>query len=253
MAEDLTEDRRTAVVTGASSGIGAATARSLARQGFHVVAAARRMDRLTALADEIGGTAVELDVTAQDSVDALAARLERCDVLVNNAGGALGVDRIDAADPQRWDWMFQVNVLGVVRVTKALLPLLTSSGAGTVVTVTSTAGTCVYDGGGGYTAAKHGAHALMGTLRLELCGTPVRVIEVLPGMVRTEEFSLNRLAGDQARADAVYAGVAAPLTAEDVAEAITWTVTRPQHVNVDQLVLRPVAQASNYKIARSPS
>lgn len=208
------------------------------------------MDRLTELADEINGEAVSLDVTDVQSVQALADSLERVDVLVNNAGGALGVDHVAQAKDDDWQTMLDVNVLGVMRVTRALLPALEASGAGTIVTVTSTAGTGVYEGGGGYTAAKHAAHAIVGTLRLELCGKPVRVIEILPGMVQTEEFSLNRLGGDRAKADAVYAGVDAPLIAEDVADAITWTVTRPQHVNVDQLVLRPVAQAANYKVAR---
>lgn len=244
-------ESRVAVVTGASSGIGAATARSLAALGYRVVCAARRIDRLQALAGEIGGVAVELDVTSADSVAALAAGLDRVDVLVNNAGGALGVDPIATAQDADWESMYATNVLGVMRVTRALLPAVERSGAGTIVTVTSTAGIGVYEGGGGYTAAKHAAHALMGTLRLELCGKPIRVVEVLPGMVHTEEFSLNRLGGDQQRADAVYAGVEQPLTAEDVAGAIGWAVSLPQHVNVDQLVLRPVAQASNYKIARS--
>ena len=242
--------KRVAVVTGASSGIGAATARSLSHQGFHVVCAARRMDRLTELADEIGGEAVELDVTSTASVQALADRFDRVDVLVNNAGGALGVDPVAQARDDDWEQMLAVNVLGVMRVTRALLPALEASGNGTIVTVTSTAGTAVYEGGGGYTAAKHAAHAIVGTLRLELCGKPVRVIEVLPGMVQTEEFSLNRLGGDRQKADAVYAGVDQPLMAEDVADAIAWTVSRPPHVNIDQLVIRPIAQASNYKVAR---
>lgn len=244
-------ENKVAVVTGASSGIGAATARSLAAAGFEVVCAARRLDRLRALAEEIGGTAVQLDVTSNASVDALVAGLSRVDVLVNNAGGALGVDPIARAKDDDWQAMYATNVLGVMRMTRALLPALEASRAGTLVTVTSTAGTGVYEGGGGYTAAKHAAHAVMGTLRLELVGKPIRVVEILPGMVHTEEFSLNRLGGDQDRADAVYAGVDQPLLAEDVADAITWTVTRPQHVNIDQLVLRPLAQASNYKIARS--
>lgn len=245
-------ETKTAVVTGASSGIGAATARALAERGFRVICAARRLQRLRPLAREIGGEAVELDVTSPDSVAALAADLQRVDVLVNNAGGALGVDPIAAAKDDQWQTMYDTNVLGVMRVTRALLPALEASGAGTIVTVTSTAGVGVYEGGGGYTAAKHAAHALVGTLRLELCGKPIRVVEVLPGMVHTEEFSLNRLGGDQSRADAVYAGVDKPLLASDVADAIAWTISVPQHVNVDQLVLRPIAQASSYRIARSP-
>ncbi|MFV0534649.1 MAG: SDR family NAD(P)-dependent oxidoreductase [Cumulibacter sp.] len=246
-----TTESKIAVVTGASSGIGAATARALAALGYQVVCAARRMDRLTALAGEIGGVARELDVTSPESIAKFAASLDRVDVLVNNAGGALGVDPIARARDDDWESMYATNVLGVMRVTRALLPALEASGAGTIVTVTSTAGTGVYEGGGGYTAAKHAAHALMGTLRLELNGTPIRVVEVLPGMVHTEEFSLNRLRGDQQKADAVYAGVEQPLVAEDVADAIAYTVGVPQHVNIDQLVIRPIAQASNYKVARS--
>jgi NADP-dependent 3-hydroxy acid dehydrogenase YdfG len=244
-------ETRVAVVTGASSGIGAATARALAALGFHVVCAARRLARLQTLADDIGGTAVELDVTCTESVEALAASLPRVDVLVNNAGCALGVDPVATAKDADWENMYATNVLGVMRVTRALLPALEASSAGTIVTVTSTAGIGVYEGGGGYTAAKHAAHAVVGTLRLELVGKPIRVVEVLPGMVHTEEFSLNRLGGDQERADAVYAGVDQPLLAEDVAAAIAWTVSVPQHVNVDQLVLRPVAQAASHKVARS--
>ena len=243
-------ETKVAVVTGASGGIGAATARSLAALGFQVVCAARRLERLQSLADEIGGIAVELDVTSPESVAALAASLDQVDVLVNNAGGALGVDPVASAKDDDWETMYATNVLGVMRVTRALLPALEASGAGTIVTVTSTAGIGVYEGGGGYTAAKHAAHAVVGTLRLELCGKPIRVVEILPGMVHTAEFSLNRLGGDQDRADAVYAGVDEPLLAEDVANAIAWTISVPQHVNVDQLVLRPIAQAANHKIAR---
>src|SRR5262249_39104571 len=200
-------DRPVAVVTGASSGIGAATARRLAGSGFQVVAAARRTGRIQELAAEIGGTAVPLDVTDQASVDALAAAVPDCRVLVNNAGGALGMDPIERADPADWQWMFDVNVLGVLRVTRALLPALEASGAGHVVLVGSPAGRIVYEGGGGYTAAKHAAAALRETLRLELAGRPVRVSEIAPGMVATEEFSVKRFRGDAERAAAVYAGV----------------------------------------------
>ncbi|MBM9504916.1 SDR family NAD(P)-dependent oxidoreductase [Actinacidiphila acididurans] len=246
---------RTAVVTGASSGIGAATARMLAAAGFHVVLTARRVDRLDALAKELGAegrgvTVHALDVTDRAAVDAFAESLDRCDVLVNNAGGAIGTDPVATADPAEWRSMFEVNVLGVLNVTQALLPALTASGDGTVVIVSSTAGLATYEGGGGYVAAKHGAHVIAETLRLELSGRPVRIIEVAPGMVRTDEFSLNRFHGDSDRAAAVYSGVAEPLTAEDVADTITWAVTRPSHVNVDLLVLRPRAQASNYKVHR---
>ncbi|GAB1694659.1 SDR family oxidoreductase [Krasilnikovia sp. M28-CT-15] len=244
-----------AVVTGASSGIGAATARRLAAEGFHVVAAARRADRLDALAAEIGAdaTAVACDVTADDSVAALAAAVRALGapvtLLVNNAGGARGADPVEAGTVADWQWMYDVNVLGTLRVTQALLPDLEASGAGTVVTVGSTAAFTVYEGGAGYTAAKHAETALVGTLRLELAGRPVRVIEIDPGMVRTEEFALNRL-GDRTKADAVYAGVKEPLVADDIADCVAWVATRPHHVNVDRLVVRPIAQAAQHKVVR---
>jgi NADP-dependent 3-hydroxy acid dehydrogenase YdfG len=244
-------EKAIAVVTGASSGIGAASARRLAASGYHVVAAARRTERIEALAAQIGGTAVPLDVTDQASVDALAAAVPVCSVLVNNAGGAYGLDPIEKADPDDWQRMFEVNVLGVLRVTKALLPALEASGAGHMVLLGSTAGHIVYEGGAGYTAAKHGAAALRETLRLELAGRPVRVTEIAPGMVATEEFSLNRFGGDADRAAAVYAGVAAPLTADDVADCVDWVVTRPPHVNVDYLEVRPLAQAAQHKVVRN--
>ncbi|WP_432248381.1 SDR family NAD(P)-dependent oxidoreductase [Streptomyces sanyensis] len=244
-----------AVVTGASSGIGAATARALAAAGHHVVLTARRKDRIEALAAELAGaghqaTALALDVTDRAAVDAFAASLDRCDVLVNNAGGALGADPVASADPEDWRRMYEVNVIGTLHLTQALLPALTASGDGTVVVLSSTAGLATYEGGGGYVAAKHGAHVLAETLRLEIVGTPVRVVEIAPGMVRTEEFATTRFRGDTEKAEAVYAGVAAPLTAEDVADTICWAVTRPSHVNIDLLVVRPRAQASNTKVHR---
>lgn len=247
---------RTAVITGASSGIGAATARQLAAAGYRVVLTARRTDRIQTLAAELTGQGHEavtypLDVTDRSAVDAFAAALERVDVLVNNAGGALGTETVAEGDPADWRAMYEVNVLGVLHITQALLPALTASGDGTVVVLSSTAGLTPYEGGGGYVAAKHGAHALAGTLRLELCGEPVRVIEVAPGMVRTEGFALTRFRGDQDKAAAVYEGVAEPLTAEDVADTVTWAVTRPSHVNVDLLVVRPRAQAANHKVHRT--
>jgi len=247
--------KKIAVVTGASSGIGAATARRLAAEGFHVVAAARRADRLDRLVAEIGpdATAVTCDVTSAESVAGLAAAVLELGapvaLLVNNAGGARGMDPVETGSVDDWQWMYDVNVLGTLRVTKALLPALEASGAGTVVTVGSTAAFTVYEGGSGYTAAKHAQNALVGTLRLELAGRPVRVIEIDPGMVRTDEFSLNRL-GDPAKADAIYAGVREPLVADDIADCIAWTATRPQHVNVDRLVVRPIAQAAQHKVAR---
>ena len=243
--------RGTAVVTGASSGIGEATARRLAEEGFEVVCAARRQERLESLAREIKGRAIVLDVTSPDSVAHLAQAVSDCAVLVNVAGGAIGVDPVAEADPDDWQTMYDVNVLGVLRVTQALLPKLVASGAGDVVVVGSTAGRIVYEGGAGYTAAKHAVAALTETLRLELCGQPVRVIEIAPGMVRTDEFGLVRFRGDADRAAKVYEGVEKPLTAEDVADCIAWCVTRPHHVNVDLMVVRPLAQAAQHKVHRT--
>ncbi len=240
---------RTAVVTGASSGIGAATAARLAEEGFDVVLAARRLDRLTSLADSIGGRALQLDVTDPASVDAFVGALDRVDVLVNNAGGAFDANPVADADLDSWARTYELNVLGTVRLTKALLPALRASGAGDVVFMSSTAGLTSYEGGASYTAAKHGVHTLAETLRLELVGEPVRVIEIAPGMVRTEEFTLNRVQ-DRERAEAVYRGVREPLVAEDVADCIAWTLTRPHHVNVDLLVVRPRAQAAQHKVHR---
>ncbi len=243
--------RGTAVVTGASSGIGAATARRLAADGFDVVCAARRLERLIPLATEIGGRAVALDVTAPDSVADLASSVVECSLLVNVAGGAIGLEPIAKADPADWQRMYEVNVIGALRMTQALLPALTRSGAGHVIVIGSTAGRIVYEGGGGYTAAKHAAAALTETLRLELCGQPVRVTEIAPGMVRTEEFSLVRFRGDAERASKVYEGVEEPLTADDVADCVAWCATRPPHVNVDLLVVKPLAQAAQHKVHRT--
>ncbi|MCW2856647.1 MAG: family NAD(P)-dependent oxidoreductase [Marmoricola sp.] len=243
---------RTAVVTGASSGIGEATARALAGAGFRVICAARRSDRIERLASKIGGVAVTCDVTSEASVADLAAAVgERLDVLVNNAGGAYGADQVATADIGAWQRMFEVNVLGVVRVTKALLPALRASGSGLVVNIGSTAGRVAYAGGGGYTAAKHGLHAVSQTLRLELNGEPLRITEIAPGMVHTDEFALVRF-GDAARAEAVYADVDSPLVAHDVAEAVRWVASLPRHVNIDELVMRPVAQAAQHQLHRGP-
>jgi NADP-dependent 3-hydroxy acid dehydrogenase YdfG len=252
--------QKVAVVTGASSGIGAATARRLVGEGLHVVAAARRADRLDALVRETGNaTAVECDITDDASVAHLAevvaevvARLDGAlTLLVNNAGGAKGLDPVASASVDDWQWMYDVNVLGTLRVTKALLPALEASGRGTIVTIGSTAAFTVYEGGGGYTAAKHAQTALVGSLRLEIVGKPVRVVEIDPGMVRTDEFSLNRF-GDPEKADAVYAGVKEPLVADDIADCVAWCATRPHHVNVDRLVIRPLAQAAQHKVHREP-
>jgi NADP-dependent 3-hydroxy acid dehydrogenase YdfG len=245
-----------AVVTGASSGIGAATARRLATEGFHVVAAARRADRLAELVKEIGpaATAVECDVTSDDSVAGLVERTLALGgpvtLLVNNAGGAIGLDPVATGSVEDWQWMYDVNVLGTLRVTQALIPALEASGHGTIVTMGSTAAFIVYEGGGGYSAAKHAQNALVGTLRLELSGKPIRVMEIDPGMVRTDEFSLKRFGGDQARADAIYEGVKEPLTADDIADCIAFMATRAHHVNIDRLVIRPIAQAAQHKVHR---
>jgi NADP-dependent 3-hydroxy acid dehydrogenase YdfG len=247
--------QRTAVVTGASSGIGAATGVKLAQAGYRVVLAARRADRIKALAEQINGRggqaeAWPLDVTDRAAVDALAGSLDRCEVLVAVAGGAIGMETVEESAAADWLAMYEVNVLGTLHVTQALLPKLVASGDGTIVVLSSTAGFVAYEGGGGYVAAKHAEHGLAATLRLELCGKPVRVIEIAPGMVKTDEFSLNRFRGDAARAEAVYAGVAEPLTADDIADAIAWTVTRPSHVNIDLMIMRPRAQAAQHKVHR---
>ncbi|HEY5246896.1 MAG TPA: SDR family NAD(P)-dependent oxidoreductase [Dermatophilaceae bacterium] len=242
--------RPLAVVTGASGGIGAATARRLAAEGFEVVCAARRGDRVAALASEIGGRAVVCDVTVADDVSALAVAIgRRCDLLVNNAGGAHGADPVSGADLDQWRTMYEVNVLGLVAVTKALLPALVAS-QGQIVVMGSTAGQVAYEGGGGYVAAKFAVRSVVDTLRLELWDQPVRVCEIAPGMVRSEGFALTRFDGDQARADAVYAGVAEPLTSEDIADCVAWVATRPPHVNIDRMTVRPRAQAANHKVHR---
>jgi NADP-dependent 3-hydroxy acid dehydrogenase YdfG len=245
---------RTAVVTGASSGIGAATARMLGNAGYHVFCAARRADRVEALAEEIGGTAVRCDVTEAESVAGLATAVgDTLHLLVNNAGAAFGSAPVAEADSDDWRQMFEVNVIGLMQVTRALLPALIASGDGVIVNVGSTAGRIAYEGGAGYTAAKHGTQVVTETLRLELFDQPVRVCEIAPGMVRTDEFALVRFGGDREKAEAVYAGVPDPLTAEDVADAITWMATRPSHVNVDELVIRPRRQAAQHKVHREPA
>jgi len=241
-------EKRVAVVTGASSGIGEATSRTLAAQGFHVVAVARREDRVNALAREIGGTAVVADVTDDAAVNALAGAVDRVDVLINNAGGARGLEFVADADLEHWRWMWETNVLGTLRVTRALLPRLVESGDGLIVTVTSIAALETYDGGAGYTAAKHAQGALHRTLRGELLGKPVRLTEIAPGAVETE-FSLVRFDGDEQRADAVYAGIT-PLVATDVAEVIGFVASRPAHVDLDLVVIRPRDQAAGGRFNR---
>lgn len=239
---------RVAVVTGASSGIGEATARTLAAQGFHVVVVARRADRLHRLAEEIDGTAIAADVTDDTAVHELASQLTRVDVLINNAGGAKGLAPVADADLDDWRWMWETNVMGTLRVTKALLPKLVESGDGLIVTVTSIAALDVYDGGAGYTAAKHAQGALHRTLRGELLGLPVRLTEIAPGAVETE-FSLVRFDGDAQRAENVYAGIT-PLSAADVAEVIGFVASRPPHVNLDRIMIRPRDQASATRFNR---
>jgi NADP-dependent 3-hydroxy acid dehydrogenase YdfG len=235
-------EQRTAVVTGASSGIGEATARALAKAGFEVVAAARRVERCEKLAAEIGGRAVKLDVTDPESVAALAEAVPDAAVLINNAGGALGLEPVAEAEEEKWRTMYESNVMGVMRVTKALLPALERSGDGFVVVVGSVAGVEVYPGGAGYTAAKHAARAVTETLRIELLGKPIRVSEVAPGLVETE-FSVVRFAGDEGRAAQVYEGLK-PLSGDDVADMIAYVVTRPPHVDVDYVSIKPTDQAT---------
>jgi NADP-dependent 3-hydroxy acid dehydrogenase YdfG len=244
----VSEPRPTAVVTGASSGIGAATARALAAAGFHVVLGARRVQRCQEIADEIDGTALALDVLDPGSVAAFADAVPAARVLVNNAGGAKGLDPLQAADEEQWRWMWEVNVLGTLRMTKAFLPKLIESGDGVLVTVTSIAALEVYDNGSGYTSAKHAQSAVHRTLRGEHLGQPVRFVEVAPGMVDTE-FSLVRFGGDEQRADRVYAGLT-PLTALDVARVITFAVTGPEHVNLDLIVVKPRDQHSAMRAHR---
>lgn len=244
--------RPVAVVTGASSGIGRATAVRLAADGFDVVAAARRRDRLDELAAEVEHVrAVTLDVTDPESVAALAAGLDDVALVICNAGGAFGMAEVATGDLADWQRMYDVNVLGTARTVQALLPALTAGDGGHIVVVGSIAGHGVYERGAGYTAAKHAEAAVTETLRLELNGTPVRVSEIAPGMVRTDEFSLVRFGGDHAAADKVYEGVEHPLVAEDVADAIAWVATRPAHVNVDLLVVKPLAQAASHKVHRT--
>ena len=241
-------DRRTAVVTGASAGIGAATARLLAGDGWHVVLGARRLERIQALAEELDGTAIALDVTDAGSVSSFVDAVEACHVLVNNAGGALGVEPLAEAVDEKWTAMFETNVLGLMRMTRGLLPRLVGSGDGHIVNVTSIAGVQGYPGGSGYNAAKFGAHGVTESLRHELLGEPVRVTEILPGMVETE-FSVVRFDGDADRAAQVYAGLQ-PLTADDVAECIRWAASLPSHVNVDSIVVKPRAQADAFRTHR---
>jgi hypothetical protein len=245
----MTTTNRTAVITGASSGIGAAAVRRLRDEGFDVIAGARRLERLRAVTEPLGATALALDVRDRASVEAFAARVSRCDVLVNNAGGALGLATIAQADDEHWRTMWETNVFGLMLVTRALLPKLEASGNGYIVNIGSIAGIETYPNGAGYTTVKHAVRAISHTLRLELLGKPVHVTEIDPGLVETE-FSIVRFAGDTERAAKVYEGMT-PLTADDIADCIAWSVTRPKHVNIDEMVVRPIAQATATQVARN--
>jgi NADP-dependent 3-hydroxy acid dehydrogenase YdfG len=251
--------KRRVVVTGASSGIGAATARLFSAHGWDVIAVARREDRLRALAAETGVDVFVADLTKQADVDALRDHVASGGALhglVNNAGGAFGLSSVEHSDPDDWQRMFDINVLGTKRVISALLPLLrvgaADGGSADVMTVTSIAGHVAYEGGSGYNAAKFAEHAMVAVLRLELNGEPIRVLEIAPGMVKTDEFSLTRFGGDQARADAVYDNVPEPLTAEDIADTIVHTMELPAHINLDLITIKPVAQAAPHKLTRGP-
>jgi NADP-dependent 3-hydroxy acid dehydrogenase YdfG len=242
-----------AVVTGASSGIGAATALLLAQNGFHVVAVARRVDRLAALAAKNASIeTMPIDVTSERDIEVLTKHLQdrSVEVLVCNAGGAFDFDTVVDSDPELWKKSYDVNVVGSVRCIKGLVPIMSKHGKGHVVIITSTAGQIAYENGGSYVAAKHGEVALARTLRLELSGQPIRVTEIAPGMVKTDEFALTRFSGDSEKAAKIYAGVAKPLTDNDVAEAIRWSVMLPDHFNIDSMTIRPVAQAAQHKVHR---
>lgn len=244
----MADERRVAVVTGASSGIGAACVGRLTEAGFDVVAGARRLDRLIEVCEHSGARPIQLDVTDRASVEAFAAEVPECHVLVNNAGGAHGLEPLEEADDENWRTMWETNVLGLMYMTRALLPKLEASGAGHIVNIGSIASFETYVGGAGYTSAKHGMRAVTRTLRLELLGKPVRITEVDPGLVETE-FSIVRL-GSEERAKKVYEGMT-PLTGDDVADCVAWAVTRPWHVNIDEMVVRPVAQATATQVARN--
>ncbi|MBD7994365.1 SDR family oxidoreductase [Arthrobacter sp. Sa2CUA1] len=244
--------KKRVVVTGASSGIGAAAVRALKKSGWDVVAVARREDRLRELAEETGAETITCDITDKASVDAMAQKVLAgggVDALVNNAGGAFGMDSVGRGNPEDWTRMYNVNVLGTLYVTQAFLPSLRENGHGSILMLTSTAALAAYEGGAGYCAAKAGEEAMTQALRLEEAENNVRVIEILPGMVKTEEFAVNRL-GDGAAAAKIYAGVEKPLTAEDVADVMAYALNAPHHVNLDQVVIRPVAQAAQHKVIR---
>ena len=245
------------VVTGASSGIGEATARRFASHGWQVVAVARREERLAALAADTGVDTFVADITVQADVDALASYLRELGpihALINNAGGALGLASVEDSDPDDWTRMFDVNVVGTKRVTSALLPLLrdgvTEGATASILMITSIAASVPYEGGSGYNAAKFAQHAMTAVLRLELAGEPIRVIEVAPGLVKTDEFALNRFGGDAAKAGSIYDNVPYPLYAEDIAETIVHSIELPPFVNIDLVTVKPVAQAAPHKMIK---
>ena len=245
---------KVALVTGASSGIGAATVKALVADGYTVIATARRKDRLEGLALEISGVTIfPADLTIASEVDALANYCEdkNVELLVNCAGGAFDAATVLDGDPQVWAKTYEVNVIATLRVTQAITPQMIKHGKGHIVIVSSTAGHRAYENGGSYVAAKFAERSLAHTLRLELNGTPIRITEIAPGMVKTDEFAFNRFSGDAVKAAKVYEGVDAPLTAEDVAESIRWSASLPEHFNVDSMVIRPVAQAANHKVHRT--
>jgi NADP-dependent 3-hydroxy acid dehydrogenase YdfG len=249
----MSSHKKLAVVTGASSGIGAATALVLAENGYQVIAGARRLDRLQELASKNSAIEIcQLDVTEQASVDEFVKHINGrdIDVLINNAGGAFDSASVLDSDPEIWKKSFDVNVVGSVRMTKAITPAMIKAGKGHIVVMSSTAAQVAYENGGSYVAAKFAERSLANTLRLELNGTPIRVTEIAPGMVKTDEFALVRNRGDAAKAAKVYEGVEFPLTAEDIAESIRWSVMLPEHVNIDSLTIRPVAQAAAHKVHR---
>ncbi|MGQ7788870.1 SDR family oxidoreductase [Nesterenkonia sp. K-15-9-6] len=253
MIQTQSAQPRRALVTGASSGIGAATAHRLTTDGWQVYALARRAEKLEHLAEQEGIIPIVCDVTDVEQVQQALAQVTAeggIDTLINNAGGALGIEKVGDGRVEDWDWMYRTNVIGTLTMVQAFLPMLRAHGEGTVLNLTSTAGITAYEGGGGYNAAKFGQHALTGALRLEEAEHNIRVIEVLPGLVHTEEFAAKRLRGDAAAAEAVYRGVEKPLTAEDVAEVIAHAVNLPHHINLDQIVVRPVAQAAQHKLIR---
>ncbi|WP_129658460.1 SDR family oxidoreductase [Rothia uropygialis] len=249
-----TKATKIAVVSGASSGIGRETARQLAEQGWTIYAVARRLERLEELAKETGVIPHSLDVTDREAVEELAERVIEeqgtVDALLNISGAAIGVDPVASGNPGDWKQMFDLNVIGTLNMTQAFLPALRANGQGTVMNLTSTAAEAGYEGGGGYNAAKFGERGMTQALRLEEAENNIRVVEICPGMVRTEEFSVKRLGGSQAAADNVYTGVKEPLTAGDVARVVTFSVTLPHHINLDQITMRPVAQAAQYKVIR---